>query len=129
MKFFTRVGAGCLSVVNDFVLVNDAKRMNFCQDISSWEREIDFDPGSMCEVEKECWVNLHGETAKPPTHVISAEDVSDGNVFWFSNLTFKDPNTFIAGRLHTCIEEWEKLDTPDFVFKMAETGVWYCFCV
>ena len=55
--------------------------------------------------------------------MISEEDVSEGKDFRFSNLTFKDPNTFIAGRLHTCIEEWEKLDTPDFVLKWLKQGV------
>ena len=56
--------------------VNDVKRMNFCKEISFWEREIDFHPDSVREVKKECWVNLLGETAQPPTLVISAEDVS-----------------------------------------------------
>ena len=41
--------------------------MNFCQDMSSWEREIDFDTGSVDEVKKECWVSLNGEAAQPPT--------------------------------------------------------------
>ena len=103
--------------------VNDVKRMNFCQDMSSWEREIDFDPCSVGEVKKNAG-SIYTER-QPSRQLIRSQQkmYQTEKDFWFSNLTFKDPNTFKACRLHTCIEEWEKVDTPDFVLKWLKQGV------
>ena len=116
--FVTRVGAGCHSVVNDFVLVNDVKRRNFCQEISFWAREIDFDPGSVGEIKR-----ILGQFIRRESPAANSCDLSRRSIKSFSKLTFKDQNIFIAGRLHTCIEEWEKTDTPDFVLKWLKQGV------
>lgn len=102
---------------------NHVKRMKFCPAIPSWERELDFDPSSVVRVTEESWVDSHGETTQLPTHVISAEDVSEGKDFSFVKLTFRDPHKFMAGCLHTRIKEWEKLDTPDDVLTWLKQGV------
>ena len=52
---------------------NCTKKKNFCPDISSLERGLDFDPSVIVQVTKEHWVNSHGETTQPPTHMISAD--------------------------------------------------------
>ena len=44
-----------------------------CPDISSLERGLDFDPSVIVQVTEELWVNSHGETTQPPTHMISAD--------------------------------------------------------
>ena len=41
--------------------------------ISSLERGLDFDPSEIVQVTEEHWVNSHGETTQPPTHMISAD--------------------------------------------------------
>ena len=49
------------------------KKKNFCPDISSLERGLDLDPSVIVQVTEEHWVNSHGETTQPPTHMISAD--------------------------------------------------------
>ena len=49
------------------------KKRNFCPDISSLERGLDLDPSVIVQVTEEHWVNSHGETTQPPTHMISAD--------------------------------------------------------
>ena len=44
-----------------------------CPDISSLERGLDFDPSVIVQVTEELWVNSHGETTQPPTHMISTD--------------------------------------------------------
>ena len=39
----------------------------------SLERGLDFDPRVIVQVTEEHWVNSHGETTQPPTHMISAD--------------------------------------------------------
>ena len=41
--------------------------------ISSLERGLVFDPSVIVQVTEEHWVNSHGETTQPPTHMISAD--------------------------------------------------------
>ena len=53
--------------------LNIVVKMNFCPDISSYERGSDFDPSVMVQVTEELWVNSHGETTQPPTHMIFAD--------------------------------------------------------
>ena len=128
MKYF-HVGGGWVSLCDKLFCPfqdepeNHVKKMKFCLDIPSWERELDFDPSSVVRIREESWVNSHGETTQPPTHVTSAEDVSKGKYFCFNELTFRDPHTFMAGHLHKCIKEWEKLDTPDCVLTWLKQGV------
>ena len=97
--------------------------MKFCPDIPSWEKGLDFDPSVVVQVTEEHWVNSHGETTQPPTHVISAEEVSQEANFEFDNLTFRDPHKFRTGTLHTCFKEWERLDPPDNVLSWLKDGV------
>ena len=51
----------------------ERKKKNFCPDISSLERGLVFDPSVIVQVTEEHWVNSHGETTQPPTHMISAD--------------------------------------------------------
>ena len=55
--------------------VNAAKKMRFYPEIPSWELCEEFYPCSVSGNQGEYWVNLHGETTQPPTHVISAKEV------------------------------------------------------
>ena len=46
------------------------------------------------------WVSVKGETTIPSSHVYSLESVSREEKFDLHDLTFRDPNFFIAGSLH-----------------------------
>ena len=54
-------------------IIVQKKKKNFCPDISSLERGLDLDPSVIVQVTEEHWVNSHGETTQPPTHMISAD--------------------------------------------------------
>ena len=95
---------------------NAAKKMRFYPEIPSWELCEEIYPCSVSGIQGDYWVNLHGETVQPPTHVISAKEVSRGRGFRLDSLAFRNPDFFMAGQLHSCVEEWKKLDTPGFVF-------------
>lgn len=79
---------------------NAAKKMRFCPVTPSWESCEGFDPCSVSGIQGEQWVNLHGETAQPPTRVISAEEVSRGGGFCLDSLAFRNPD-FFYGRTVT----------------------------
>ena len=103
---------------------NGVKKMRFDPDIPLWETSLDFNPCSQPEAIRDLkWVNIHGETAQPPTCVVTAEDASKGKDFCLEELSFRDPNHFIAGHLHDYEEEWKKIDTPDLVLNWINNGV------
>ena len=54
-------------------IIVQKKKTNFCPDMSSLERGLDFDPSVIVQVTEEHWVNSHEETTQPPTHMISAD--------------------------------------------------------
>ena len=55
--------------------------------------------------------------------MVTAEDVSKGEDFCLDDLALRDPNAFVAGHLHSCVEEWKQLDTPDFILNWIKNGV------
>ena len=45
----------------------------------------------------------------------SIKEVSRSGGFRLDSLAFRNPDFFMAGQLHSCVEEWKKLDTSGFV--------------
>ena len=56
----------------EYIIVQKKKRI-FVQISPLCERGLDFDPSVIVQVTEEHWVNSHGETTQPPTHMISAD--------------------------------------------------------
>ena len=54
---------------------------------------------------------------------VTAEDASKGKDFCLEELSFRDPNHFIAGHLHDYEKEWKKIDTPDLVLNWINNGL------
>ena len=69
------------------------------------------------------WVNYLGETTQPSDCVYSAEDVAHGAEFRFEDLSFRDPNFFVAGNLMPCAEQWERVHCPEFILDWVKNGV------
>ena len=46
------------------------------------------------------WVSVKGDTTIPSSHVYGLESVLREEKFDLHDLTFRDPNFFIAGSLH-----------------------------
>lgn len=59
-------------------------------------------------------VNVNGQVVHPLSRVfVSAEDVVNSNVsVSMCELPLRNPDTFVPGSIHNCLQEWEKLDIP-----------------
>lgn len=54
---------------------------------------------------------------------VRAEEIPKGKFFSLENLTFKDPDFYIAGNLHKHILEWESLGASEEVLNWLKHGV------
>lgn len=54
---------------------------------------------------------------------VRAEEIANGKFFSLENLTFKDPDFYIAGNLHKHILEWESLGASEEVLNWLKHGV------
>lgn len=54
---------------------------------------------------------------------VRAEDIAKGIFFSLENLTFKDPDFYIAGNLHKHVLEWESLGASEEVLNWLKHGV------
>jgi len=91
--------------------------------IPEWELKYDFNP---CEISQRVdfdWVNYRGEALGTSTRSLSAEEVFSVASFDLNDLPFRNPNQILAGNLHNCCEEWEKIHPVPEVNKWIREGV------
>ena len=85
-----------------------------------------FDPNSFdleVHVYQDIWVNYRGKVLQLPFLVPRAEDVAVNATFDFENLTFRQPESFIAGNLHRHLDAWRELNPSSEVLEWLENGV------
>lgn len=86
-----------------YYFIFQIKRQKCCPVVPKWELRRD-----TCAR----FVNVNGEVVHPSSRVIvSAEDVVNSKLsVSLCKLPLRDPDSFVPGGIHDCLQEWEKLD-------------------
>lgn len=107
------------------------KRQKCCPVVPKWELRTD----SLENCEDTCitfhrdtcarFVNVNGEVVQPSSRVIvSAEDVVNSKLsVSLCKLPLRDPDSFVTGGIHDCLQEWEKLDISGKLRDWLKDGV------
>jgi hypothetical protein len=79
-------------------------------EIPSWELNSGFNPMNVKIREQPAWITLEGKIPLPATHIPRAEEVIDKDLNFDVNfLPLRDPKSFLAGQIHSCVSEWESI--------------------